>query len=114
MGYTQQNGQYADTEDVTLAGSAVRTTSSQSTGLELGDRSVLRATLDVTAASGVLTCAIETSADNSTWREVGAFTSRIATGSERLSFAGLDRFVRAKWTVSDSGSFTFSVSGEAV
>ena len=114
MPYVKQNGEFADTEDVTLAASAARTTDSQGAGVELGDRGVLRATLDVTAASGTLMVSIETSADGSTWREVGAFTGATGTGSQRLSFAGLDRYVRAKWAITTSGSFTFSVTGEAV
>jgi hypothetical protein len=119
MGYRKQDQKWADTEDVTLHASAARTASGSGTGVELGDRSGIRLDLAVTAASGTkpsLQVDLETSSDNATWRPVGGFTALASTGTQRMSLGGLDRFVRAVWTISGSGSpsFTFSVSGEAV
>lgn len=118
MGYNKQNGEWADTEAVTLHGSAARTSSANGSAVELGDRGTMRLLLDVTAASGTnptLAVTIETSYDGVTWREIGAFTALGAIGSQRASFPGADRYVRARWGIGGSDpSFTFSVSGEAV
>jgi hypothetical protein len=57
-----------------------------------------------------------TGADSS-WVTLGnAFTEKVATGSQRLIFTGVDRFVRAAWTINDEPqeTATFSVVGEAV
>jgi hypothetical protein len=118
MGYNTANGRYADTVPVTLHESAARIASGNGSSVELGDRGVLRLLLDVTAASGTLpslSVDVQTSYDGTTWRTVGGFTALATTGSERLSFAGCDRFVRASYAISGTTpSFTFSVSGEAV
>lgn len=117
MGYFKQDGRWADSEELTLAASAARTTSANGSAFEPGDRSALRLLLDCTAASGTspsLLVLIETSQDGTTWREIGAFTALTAVGSQRASFPGADRFVRARWVLGGtSPSFTFSVSGEA-
>lgn len=118
MGYRMQNQKWADVDDVTLHGSAARTASGSGSAVELGDRGTLRLDLAVTAASGTkpsLSVDIETSADGSTWRPMAGFTALATTGSQRISIGGLDRFARAVWTISGTGSpsFTFSVSGEA-
>lgn len=118
MGYRMQDGSWADTEAVTLLGSSTQTASTNSTGIELGDRAMWRGTLDVTAASGTtptLDVTLQTSADNSTWRTLGTFTQKTTTGSERKSFAGCDRYVRATSVIAGTTpSFTFSIAGEAV
>lgn len=119
MGYNTAKGRYADTLDVTLAASAARTADGNGSSVELGDRGTLRLLLDCTAKSGTNnpTCAVvvETSFDGTTWRELGAFTALTGTGSQRASFPGCDRFVRARWDLGGTDpSFTFSVSGEAV
>jgi hypothetical protein len=117
MGYWMANGRYANTEDVTLAASAARTATVSLTGVELGDKGTARLLLDVTAASGTtptLDVAIQTSKDNSTWRAVAAFAQKTTTGTELKSFTGLDRFVRAVFTIGGTTpSFTASVTGEA-
>lgn len=118
MGYNKQNGGWADTEELTPAASSARIASDSGAGIEMGDRGTVRLLLDVTAASGTLPTlgvAIQTSHDGSTWRELGAFTGLTTTGSQRISLGGLDRYVRAVWTIGGTNpSFTFSVSGEAV
>lgn len=118
MGYNKQSGEWAETDDVTLAASEARTASGSGSSVELGDRGTLRLLLDVTAASGTLPSLqvdVQTSYDATTWRTLGGFTALAATGSQRASFPGADRFVRATWTVSGTTpSFTFSVAGEAV
>jgi hypothetical protein len=118
MGYNKQNNEWANTKSVSLAASSARTASGTGSSVELGDRGTARLLLDVTAASGTLPSLqvdVQTSYDGTTWRTLGGFTALAAAGSQRASFPGCDRFVRAIWTISGTDpSFTFSVSGEAV
>jgi hypothetical protein len=119
MPYNTAKGRYADTLDVTLAASAARTADGNGSSVELGDRGTMRLLLNCTAKSGTapsLLVVIETSFDGTTWREIAAFTAlNDATGSQRISAPGCDRFVRARWDLSGTNpSFTFSLTGEAV
>lgn len=114
----KSNGEYIDVEDITLAASEARATSDSGAAIDLGDRGTLRLSLAVTARSGTkpsLHALVETSADGSTWRQLGSFTAvNDATGSERRSFPGADRYVRLRWVISGTDpSFTFSASGDA-
>lgn len=118
MGYQMGNMQWARTQDVTLEqAGTVKTATYNGTALELGDKGTMCLTLDSTAVSGTtpsMTVAIETSADGTTWRAVASFTAQTATASERKSFTGLDRFVRAAVTISGTTpSFTFGLTGDA-
>lgn len=62
-------------------------------------------TLDVT---------LQTSKDDSIWRTLGTFAQMSAAGSERKSFPGCDRYVRATWDLNGtSASFMFSIAGDA-
>jgi hypothetical protein len=78
-----------------------------------------RVLLTVTAHSGTthtLLVTIETSPDGTTgWRSVGSFTLATDETYERLSFAPLERYVRASWTLGGTGTpkMTFSLSGTA-
>jgi hypothetical protein len=118
MGYNRQDGQWADTEELSLHASAARTASGNGDAVESGDRGTLRLLLDVTDVSGTapsLLVILETSLDGVTWREFGAFSALSAIGSQRRSFFGADRFVRARWALGGTTpSFTFGISGEAV
>lgn len=120
MGYQSDNtDQYMDVDDIELHPSGQETTSGSGDSVEV-DRGVARLTLDVTAvgadADETLDVSVETSEDDATWREVGTFTQHTqpdGVASERLTFAGLDRFVRVSWTVGGTTpEFTFEVSGE--
>lgn len=121
MGYQGSDGRWRDVETLTLAASAARTATANGTSVEVGDRGVACMTLDVTAVGGdadeTLDVKLQTSEDGSTWRDVASFTQVLQTGgatSERKSFVGLDRFVRAVWTLAGTTpSFTFSVVGDA-
>ncbi len=120
MGYTRSTGtyagRYADTLDVDLMDQSSTSTSANSDGFELGDRGVACLELDVTTATaGTLDVAIKTSKDNGVndaWRSVASFTQVTGTGTERKSFSGLDRFIRAEATIV-TGPFAFTISGEA-
>jgi hypothetical protein len=118
MGYQTKSGRWADTLPIVLAVATAVSSSSEGTPVEVGDRGVARLDLTVSAiGSGttftatVKTCDTETG----TFRTVAAFTAATATGAERKSFAGLDRWVRVDGACSSgTTTATFSVSGEAV
>lgn len=118
MGYRKQNGRWADTLDMTVLTSGTRTTTGSGVVVETGDRGTLRLTLTVTAASGTsptLDVSIETSHDGTTWRSLGAFAQKTTVVTERKSFTGADRFVRATYTIGGTTpSLTFAVTGECV
>jgi hypothetical protein len=119
-GYNRSNGAgWADTDTVNITDPVTLTATASTTPIEPGDRGTLRLLLTVSAASGTtptLDVSIETSFDGQTgWRSMGAFTQATAAGSQRKSFSGADRFVRATATIGGTTpSFTFSVNGEAV
>lgn len=113
MSYTMQSGRTANTVPVTIFGPASRPSTVNGAAVEVGDRGTARLLLDVTVGTGTLDVAIQTSFDGVTWRSVAAFAQATGVTSERKSFSGLDRFVRAVATIG-TGPFTFSVTGEAV
>lgn len=107
--------------DVTLvpAGTVV-TASGTGTAVEVGNKNQFRGQSIVTAATGTtpsLTVNIQTSYDNGVtdaWRTVASFAAQTAADtSAHKCFPGLDRWVRASWTVSGTTpSITFGVTGE--
>lgn len=117
--YGPRAGQFYEEDEVTLLASAARTASGVSDVYEVGDKGTLRLDLDVIAVSGTaptLHVQIETrkAYASGTWRVVDAFEAS-AVGSERRVMGGVDRFVRAVYTLGGSSpSFTFSLGGEAV
>lgn len=124
MSYTKANGKFADTDEVIVFPETTITTATAVNGdaIEVGDRSCacLELVCSALTASDSLDVKIQTSKDASgsglgAWRDVAAFTQLTATGSERKSFSGLDRFIRAVVDGTDAGggiSFTVKVSGE--
>lgn len=96
---------------------AARTTSSQETAVDNSASSANGgvAHLHVTAFSGFTGVAVivEHSTDNSSFSTLGSFTSATGVTAERITIAAgttVNRYVRAKWTVTGSGSITFNVS----
>lgn len=87
--------------------------SGASAALDLGVRHAARLTLDVAAVGGTLSVTVETSRDGILWRLAGAFSAVATAGASWLSVGGLERYARATWSVSASGSATFSVGGDA-
>lgn len=79
-------------------------------------RSGAKLTLEVTAidAGLTLTVAIETAPSLSgSWRTAASFDPvATALAADRV-FAGLRRYVRARWYLSGAGSVTFSLAGQA-
>ncbi len=114
----QRNGQYENTDDITLADAeSVSGASGDGDTVEVGAKGTLLLDLDVTAlgAGTTLTVTVETSADASTWRTLASFAGASGTGTERKSFAGCDRYARANWALAaGTTTATYSVSGEAV
>jgi len=105
-------------DDISLASAkSVSGASGNGDTVEVGAKAALLLDLDVTAlgAGTTLTVTVYTSKDGTTWRSLGAFTGATGTGTERLSFAGCDRYARANWALSGgTTTATYSVSGEAV
>lgn len=94
---------------------AARTSSSQETAYDNSASSTggAIAHLHVTAFSGFsgVVVTVEHSTDNSSFSTLGTFTTVAGVTSERLAIAGtVNRYVRAKWAVTGSGSITFAVS----
>lgn len=103
---------------VLVAPGTVTTANGQTSGRAVGYIHTLRLDRVVTAASGTtpsLTVLIEHSPDNSTWSTHTTFTAATAANSEHKVLSGLDRYVRARWTVSGTTpSFTWGLVGESV
>mgnify|MGYP000846845928 FL=1 len=121
MGYHKANGRYADTIALTLRASSALAASENGAWVEIGDRTQLRLTLDVTAVSGTsptLDLSIETASDSSgsNATTVGTFAQKTAAASQYLICSGVGRFFRYVATLGGSASptVTFSLSGEAV
>jgi hypothetical protein len=109
-----QNGRWADTEDLVLFDYANRTGTVEGQAFELGDRTTVRLTCAVYGLEqgASVTVTVETrEAPTAPWRPLGTFPARNAIGSERRSFGGADRFVRAVAVV-EGGSALFQVRGE--
>lgn len=69
--------------------------------------------LHVTAFSGLtnIIVTIQDSANNSAFATIGTFATATGVTSERLEISGtVRRYVRASWTVSGTGSATFSAA----
>lgn len=117
MGYTTQNGRYADVESIKLNPlEGQLTQDGYSPVIELGDRRILRLELDVSAVSDsdTLDVEIQCSADGKTgWYPVGSFTQATDVTNER-QVVMLDRFVRAFFNVGGSGvAIDCTLVGEA-
>lgn len=126
MSYTMANGKFADLEDLVVYPETALAAAGASNGsaIEVGDKTsaCLELVCSSLTASDTLDAKIQTSKDASgtglgAWRDVASFTQITATsGSERKSFAGLDRFIRAVVTPTDAGgggvAATVKISGE--
>jgi len=82
------SGRIERAADVDLSPAAAITATAVGTGLETGDKGVLRLTQTVSAASGTnptLDTAVQTSADNGVadaWRTIASFTQKTAASTE--------------------------------
>jgi hypothetical protein len=117
MGYSTGSGRWADTQELVFANALAVSGNTDGTAQELGDKGVARLTLTASAvgAGTTVTVYVETSKDNSSFRNVGNFTGLAAPGTEIKSFSGLDRWVRIRYAfVGGTTTATLTVSGEAV
>ena len=66
-----------------------------------------------TSSTPTLSIALETSRDGTFWHAapVGAFDVVAVAGWQRRAFLDLDRFVRARWTLSVGAEISFALSG---
>jgi hypothetical protein len=116
MSFWTQNGRFANTLDLVLAGALTATATGTGPTIEVADRGTLRLTLSVTAAGGTtptLDVTVQTSQDGITWRSLGVFSTQTAVGSLRESFTGADRYVRVSYAIGGTTpSFTFGVAGD--
>lgn len=105
---------------VTLQASTARTTTGTTTAVDVGEASVGRFRLYITAISGtlpVLDVDVQQSHDNSTFTTIDSFPTVGNTASSEYSkvieFRHSARYLRLSYTISGtSPSFTFSVIGE--
>lgn len=109
-----------------LAPLEARAASGVGDAVEVGPDTTLDLILAVTAISGALTVAVETSPDLLNWAPIapqigddadeqdGPFPVASAATSTARVFPSAKRYVRARWTLSAGGSATFSVTGHSV
>lgn len=104
---------------VTIQSSAAQTLSGNGASIDIATyRGAAKLVLDVSATAGtgspLLKVFVQTSPSGSTWKDVGQFTNVSAAGFERMAFAGLERYIRARWEITGTlPSFTFALSGDA-
>lgn len=98
---------------VTLHALGAEAADANGAAVDIGElRSAVKLALTITAITGNLTVFVETSPDGATgWRGVGQFDVATAVGRQRWCFDECDRYVRVRWDVGTSA--TFSVAGEA-
>jgi hypothetical protein len=106
-------------DDFTLVPAGTVTTGNgQTPGRAVGYIHTLRLARVVTAVGGTtpsITVIIEHSPDNTTWSTHTTFTAATGANTERKVLSGLDRYVRARWTVSGTTpSITWGLAGESV
>lgn len=107
------------TASIVPVASAARTASGVGSAIDLVQRTTADLALIVTAigTGSTLTVTIETSADGTIWRATEEpFLPADAITTLKQVFTGLDRWIRARWDLTSSGSpsATFAVAGDAV
>lgn len=102
---------------ISLLSSTTATGAGSGSSLDLGGvYTTAKLLLAVSAASGTtksLVVTLETSEDGATWSTVGSFSTVTTAGQVVGIFPGCGRYIRASWTVTGTGtpSFTFSLAG---
>lgn len=110
----------AGTAALELLASTAISAAGHGSAVYVGQYRAARLTLDVTAISGAgatLTAIVETASSStaSTWTTAGTFDAAAAVGQYDLTVAGLERYVRVRWTVAGTApSVTATVAGEGV
>lgn len=68
----------------------------------------------ITGTSAVLSVALDTSADGTSWRPVDNLQAMQAAGVQSFYAGDFDRYARARWTLAAGASATFSLAGTAL
>ena len=118
MAYVRQFGEVLPGEPVVLVPTGARTANGTGPTVPTLNGGTLRLDLTIDAIAGTtptITVAVEHSPNGTQWSPLGAFAAATAVGTQRLVRSGLDRYVRATWTVGGTTpAVTFSVTGELV
>jgi phage gp36-like protein len=104
-----------DPTAVNLHSLLAQSSSAVSNAVDIGPlRRLLKIKLDVreVLVAGSMQLDIETSPDNASWRMVRRFAAITQSTELSASIAGMQRWVRAKWTLA-AGTFVFSCDGIA-
>lgn len=113
-----RNGNVVIEGDAVVLHDGTRSANGSGVTIPVESHHTARLMLAVTAASGTtpsMTVTIEHSPDGATWAAHTAFPAVTAVGATRRVLSGLDRFIRATWSVTGTTpSFTFTVAGELV
>lgn len=111
----REDGRFLPTYDAPLLPATAITASGTGDTYEMGAAHTLRLTRTVSVLAGGASVLVyvQTSADGSTWRDVGGFAPATTTGSDALAFAGLDRYARIRYALTGA-SATLAVTGTAV
>lgn len=98
---------------ITLRASAAATAGGTGTSVDLGDRTYVQLTLDVTAfTTGPLVVYVDTSLLGGEWVAAGQFEAVGGVVNRTLTVPAAGRWLRVRWTLS-AGSVTFAVTGTA-
>lgn len=113
-----ENGQFQPIFECNLLESAARTATNTSDTFEMGARSMALLKLEITAVSGTnptLDVVVQTSSDNSTWRNAFVFGQCTTTGSIEREIPHCNFYIRAVSTLGGTDpSFTYSLTGKVV
>jgi len=93
-----------------MLSSAARTTSGQSSGFRINSFLEGNILINVTAASGTLTIIPSISFDNSSYYRKDLTYEISAIGQYCIPITNFGKYLRADYTITDGGSFTFSLS----
>jgi len=102
----------ANARDITLHALAAEIASGAGAGFDIDTRTAVKLSLYVSELTGSFTVYVDTSPNNTAWRALGGFTTvSAAPAVQQLSFDRCERYVRARWTLGTTA--TFSLGGQA-
>lgn len=119
MGYFNSTGQWVPGTDAILDTHTARGAGTRNgTGIEVGAAHTATVTVATTAVGGspTLNAKLQTSEDNSTWRDIanGSFTEQTGVTSQTLTVSGLSTYLRAVSVIAGTGTPTITGTITAV
>ena len=104
--------------DITLQASAPQTAAGSGASVDIGDRTLVQLTVDLTAitASTVLNLSVQSAVTPTSWALASRLKPMAAVGAVQVLVPITSRYVRLTWTLTGSApapSATFSVAGQA-